>query len=151
MDILHTTIEEGNVSLQYVAHTWKYAIYEGCRILEDKNHIHSKFYHDIIDATEKYGAYYIITPHVAIPHVSDESNILSNSMSIVILKEYVIFPKKDKKVDILFTLAFQKNFIDTHNITEQLISIFEDKLFPSRLRKCSTQKELLSAYEEREK
>lgn len=142
MNILQTIFEYDNISLGFAAVSWEHAIREGCRLLEEKKLVAPQFYHDLIATTNQYGAYYIVAPKVAIPHVSDETLIVCNSVSLVSLKQEVPFPPKDEGVELLLTLALQKEFVETHDVIEQLITILQDRSLLYNMGICKNKEEL---------
>lgn len=53
---------------------------------------------------KKYGSYVVISEGIALPHSKTDNAVLKTGMSLVTLKEPVIFPG-DKKVSIIFSFS----------------------------------------------
>ncbi|MGZ9756658.1 PTS sugar transporter subunit IIA [Mycoplasma sp. 394] len=112
-----------NVGLQ--AKDWKEAVYLSIKPLIDKKLVEPRYYDAVIESTLKYGPYYIIANHLAIPHAQSEAGVLQNSFSLVTLKQPVYFENDERPVSLLVALAATSADVHTSEALPQIVRIFE--------------------------
>ena len=99
-DIL--TVE--NILLNQSAETWEEAVIKGGEILLHNGYVSKKYVDSLAENIKKYGSYVVISEGIALPHSKTDNAVLKTGMSLVTLKEPVIFPG-DKKVSIILSFS----------------------------------------------
>ena len=120
MDIIknNTTITDeyklnkNNVQFFNKFSDWKEAITKAGNILQKNGFIKQEYIEEMIKLIEKHGAYIIIEEGMAIPHAPISKNVLKTGISLLIVKEKVLFPN-GKGANIFLSFA-------TINKTEHL-------------------------------
>ncbi|WP_371246136.1 PTS sugar transporter subunit IIA [Mycoplasmopsis agassizii] len=85
---------------------WIEAIKEGVELLEKKKYCQMSYADSMIESTNKYGPYYVISPLLALAHALPEGNVSKVGLSLVLYKNIVNFSdKKEHQVQLLFTLC----------------------------------------------
>ncbi len=133
-----------NVQVIERVEDWKDAIEVAVRPLIDQGYVTDQYIKGIIESTERYGAYYVITKYVALLHASSDQGVIKTQFAVTLLKDSVYFHENKKPANLLITLA-AANSTD-HLETLQVISkIFEDENTIEELIKIENPKTL---YEE---
>ncbi|PAK21542.1 hypothetical protein CJJ23_01145 [Mycoplasmopsis agassizii] len=115
---------------------WIDALKEGVQLLENKKYCQMTYADSIIDATNKYGPYYVIAPLLALAHALPQENVSKVGLSLVVYKNIVNFSDKtEHQVKLLFTLCttrpndhidmlqkFVTVFNENKNLTSQIIN-----------------------------
>ncbi|TQI80631.1 PTS system IIA component (Fru family) [Serratia fonticola] len=99
---------------------WEQAIDLSMNPLLENNIIELRYVKAIKESTRLNGAYYILTPEVAMPHARPEEGALSTALTLTVLPEGVYFNEDNPQVKILIGLA-AKN-ADCHINAIQLLS-----------------------------
>lgn len=129
---------------------WEEGIARGSEILNESKIInkqnHLSFLQDLKDATNQFGPYYIISPDVALLHISPKSYMKQNSISLTCFKKPIVFPG-NKKVH--FCLALLATDGNSHlEILSNVASLFSNELFINKLKKIKNQSGLENLIEE---
>ena len=110
--ILKKMLSKNNVQFVDKVKDWKEAIVKAGDILERNGFIKQDYTKEMINMIEKHGAYIIIEEGMAIPHAPISKNVLKTGISLLIVKEKVLFPN-GKGANIFLSFA-------TINKTEHL-------------------------------
>jgi len=110
--ILKKMLSKNNVQFVDKVKDWKEAIVKAGDILEKNGFIKQDYTKEMINMIEKHGAYIIIEEGMAIPHAPISKNVLKTGISLLIVKEKVLFPN-GKGANIFLSFA-------TINKTEHL-------------------------------
>lgn len=118
-------LNEDTILLNQDVESWEEAIKIAGGIMVS-NEIVSKNYVDkMIENVHKLGSYIVIGDKIAIPHAEKDNNVFRTGMSLVILKNPVIFPN-DKEVQII--LSFSSYDGKEHlNALAQLVELLHNK------------------------
>lgn len=84
--------------------SWEDAIKKAAAPLLDQGFIKTEYIDAMIDNINKNGAYMIIVPGFAMPHARPECGAVKTGMSVLHLKEPIVFPG-DQEVQVLLALA----------------------------------------------
>ena len=110
--ILKKMLNKNNVQFVNKVSDWKEAITKAGNILQKNGFIKQDYVEEMIKLIEKHGTYIIIEEGMAIPHAPISKNVLKTGISLLILKEKVLFPN-GKGANIFLSFA-------TINKTEHL-------------------------------
>ena len=110
--ILKKMLNKNNVQFVNKVSDWKEAITKAGNILQKNGFIKQDYIEEMIKLIEKHGAYIIIEEGMAIPHAPISKNVLKTGISLLIVKEKVLFPN-GKGANIFLSFA-------TINKTEHL-------------------------------
>ena len=110
--ILKKMLNKNNVQFVNKVSDWKEAITKAGNILQKNGFIKQEYIVEMIKLIEKHGAYIIIEEGMAIPHAPISKNVLKTGISLLIVKEKVLFPN-GKGANIFLSFA-------TINKTEHL-------------------------------
>ena len=110
--ILKKMLNKNNVQFVNKVSDWKEAITKAGNILQKNGFIKQDYVEEMIKLIEKHGAYIIIEEGMAIPHAPISKNVLKTRISLLIVKEKVLFPN-GKGANIFLSFA-------TINKTEHL-------------------------------
>ena len=110
--ILKKMLSKNNVQFVDKVKDWKEAIIKAGEILERNGFIKKNYIVEMIKLIEKHGAYIIIEEGMAIPHAPISKNVLKTGISLLVVKEKVLFPN-GKGANIFLSFA-------TTNKTEHL-------------------------------
>ena len=110
--ILKKMLNKNNVQFVNKVSDWKEAITKAGNILQKNGFIKQEYIEEMIKLIEKHGAYIIIEEGMAIPHAPISKNVLKMGISLLIVKEKVLFPN-GKGANIFLSFA-------TINKTEHL-------------------------------
>ena len=108
---LSDILTEENILLNQSAETWEEAVIKGGEILLHNGYVSKKYVDSLAENIKKYGSYVVISEGIALPHSKTDNAVLKTGMSLVTLKEPVIFPG-DKKVSII--LSFSSFDVNEH-------------------------------------
>ena len=137
-------LKRKNVKILNSAADWMEAIQICCAPLIEDGCITEAYPNAIIHNTETYGPYYVLCTNVALLHARPQDGVITQQMSITLLKEPIYFKNKDVPARLLITLAAINTqshldalkqvaeLLDSSKKIEELVSIQdEDTLFES--------------------
>lgn len=101
---LSDILTEENILLNQSAETWEEAVIKIGEILLHNGYVSKKYVDSLAENIKKYGSYVVISEGIALPHSKTDNAVLKTGMSLVTLKEPVIFPG-DKKVSIILSFS----------------------------------------------
>lgn len=82
------------------------AIYEAGKLLLEGGSIEASYIDAMVQSYKKNGPYFVLAPHIAIPHARPEDGVKEASVSLLQLKEPVTFGhKSNDPVHLIFALG----------------------------------------------
>ena len=106
--VLKEMLNRNNVQFVDKVKDWKEAIAKAGDILEKNNVIKHDYVEEMIKLIEKHGAYIVIEEGMAIPHAPISENVLKAGISLLVVKEKVLFPN-GKGANIFLSFATTNN------------------------------------------
>ncbi len=138
--MLDGMLEEKNIVIKDHVESWQDAIRLGCQILIDGGYVTAEYPEAILQATAKYGPYYVLAPQIAMPHASFENGVITKQISLLILKDPISFSPTSYDVRLLFTLATTDK--ESHlSALMSLAGIFQDEGLIEKLLQARTSHE----------
>lgn len=110
---------------------WEEAISLSCQNLLEKKIITQQYVNEIISCVQKYGAYIVIVPGVAMPHSSDDSQgVLGTAIAFTKMSRDVVFEEgnPEKNACLFFTLAAKNSEEHVENISKLSEMLMTDGL-----------------------
>ena len=83
---------------------WKESINISGNKLVDLKHVNEEYICEVINTIETFGSYFVLGNNIAIPHGQIFKNVYKSSISVLFMKEPVVFPG-NKSVSLIFFLA----------------------------------------------
>jgi mannitol/fructose-specific phosphotransferase system IIA component (Ntr-type) len=122
------------IQLDYIAKDKDDAIRQAGKLLQNENYVEESYIQAMIDSCNKYGSYIVLLPGLAMPHASCENGVLKMGISILRLKEPVVFGNTENDpVKLVIAVATPDN--KSHL---QLLSKLSQTLFdPEKLNKLN--------------
>ena len=129
IDSLLDVMKKSYIRLNVVAENWEDALIQSAYPLVESGAIEVSYVEEIIKSVKANGAYFVITKHVALPHVRYIEVVNECAIGITCLQEPIEFGSKDNDpVKYIFTLAAKDNESHIHAIAE-LVELLEDAAF----------------------
>ncbi|WP_297599270.1 PTS sugar transporter subunit IIA [uncultured Cetobacterium sp.] len=136
-------ILEGNICVVDRVNSWRDGVERAGNILLFKNKIEKKYIEAAIKNIEKLGNYIILTDGVAMPHARPEDGALETAVSLLVIKEGVVFSGEEERVKLIFMLASKDN--SSHiNILRKLSNLIDDDEMIGKLSNSSNEVEILN-------
>ena len=120
---------------------WHEAIIFGGKVLESRGYISSSYIDDMLEMSNKYSEYIVISEGVAIPHSKNKRNVFKTGMMLLTLKNPVTFPA-GQSVDTFFIFSIYKKQEHLNAISE-LIDLILKYDIRSYLKKESRKKNVI--------
>ncbi len=121
------------IQLNVQADDWMDAVRKAAKPLVDAGKITEAYIQAIIDSAKEAGPYFVITPHVALPHARPEAGVLESAIGITVLESPVEFGNEaNDPVKYLFTLSATDNEKHLSGLAD-LAELLEDEAFFSCL------------------
>lgn len=90
--------------------SWEDAIKVACKPLVDNKSVESRYIDAIIESTKELGPYYVIGPHMAMPHAAPDRGVNKLSLSLLVVKNGVEFGSDgNDPVNLIVILAATDN------------------------------------------
>ncbi len=120
------------------------AIQLAAQPLVDDQKITSNYVNEIIDNLNQSGPYFVLMPHIALPHAQTKTDaVISNAIGITVLDKPVVFNSKaNDPVKILITLAAKKSS-DHLQVLSELSSLLDNQKFIELLQNAHNSKEIM--------
>lgn len=127
-----------HINIDKKAESWEEAIKKAGQYLIDSGAILPQYVDEMIKNVKINGSYMVINDMIALPHARTENFVKKTGMSLLILKEPVVFPK-DKKVKIIlaFSSVDHKEHIDA---LTKFVTLIEDYNFLNFIEYSSKEK-----------
>lgn len=129
------------IKLDCDAETWEDAIKISGNILMKNGSIKAEYVEQMIESVRKNGSYMVVANKIALPHARITESVLKTDMSLICLKNPVMFPG-NKKVRIILPFASidQSEHVDALG---ELVTLVEDYEFVELIEKTSSPKEII--------
>ena len=138
--VLKEMLNRNNVQFVDKVKDWKEAIAKAGDILEKNNVIKHDYVEEMIKLIEKHGAYIVIEEGMAIPHAPISENVLKAGISLLVVKEKVLFPN-GKGANIFLSFATTNN-IEHLGILNDLFELITKYNFIEKISKITDYEEL---------
>ena len=119
--MINQLLYDGRVSVIDSVSDWKEALELVCAPLLEDGSITPGYLDAIYSSTEKNGPYYVVAPHIAMPHARPEEGVKRNALSLLVVKNGVEFHSSENDpVHIVLLLAA----CDSNQHIELITSIY---------------------------
>lgn len=141
--MLSEMTNERLMKLNIDAEDWKDAVRQAAEPLCREGKIEPRYIDAIIQSAEEAGPYFVITPHVALPHARPEMGALACAIGVATLTHPVKFGNADNDpVKYLFCLSATDN--ETHlSALVNLAGLLEDEGFYQFLDNAQSPEEIM--------
>ncbi|MFV0551652.1 MAG: PTS sugar transporter subunit IIA [Anaerorhabdus sp.] len=136
-------LKKENIRFVQNVSDWKEAVHLAVEPLIEGGYVSPKYINGIIENTEYYGAYYVITDHVALLHARPEQGVIDTQFSITLLDKDIYFLDNKRPARLLITLA-TKNSSDHLEALQAFARLLENE---ESIRKLIEQKNVDEFYE----
>lgn len=127
INLLEILKKHNTINLNLNAKDWKEAVYLSIKPLIDKKLVEERYFHAVIESTQKHGPYYIIADNLAMPHAQSDAGVNENCFSLITLNEPVYFDSDERPVRILIALAATSAEVHTSEALPQIVAVFEEE------------------------
>lgn len=104
--MINSLVNKSFIRLGVVATDREEAIQKAATPLVDAGMIEQRYIEAIIRSMKDNGPYFVLLPHVALPHARPEEGAIGNALGIAALKEPVVFGNESNDpVKYIFTLS----------------------------------------------
>lgn len=146
---LNSFLTKDKIKLGCSVETWEEALIEAGNILVANGAVKAQYISQMIDAVRKNGSYMVVSEKVALPHARINENVIKTDMSLLCLKEPVIFPgNKSVRIIMPFSSLDQSEHVDA---LSELVTLVEDFDFVDIVEKSKTPEEILGFIKENSK
>lgn len=105
MSELISFFHQDAISIYSGAKSWQHAIDLSMENLLENNWVTENYIASIKQTTLDIGSYYLLAPHIAMPHARPECGALKTALSLTLLREGVSFDADSPPVNLLIGLA----------------------------------------------
>jgi mannitol/fructose-specific phosphotransferase system IIA component (Ntr-type) len=121
---LSSLLSANNIRLDYEASDWEDAIRIAGNVLIENGSVTEEYIEDMIKAVKKNGSYMVVAEIIALPHARVTKSVLKTDMSLIRLKNPVVFPgNKSVKIIFPFSSVDQNEHIEA---LSELVTLIED-------------------------
>jgi mannitol operon transcriptional antiterminator len=103
--VLQELLTEDMIQLQQTTTNWKTAIKLAAQPMLANGSVLEEYVEAMINNVIELGPYVVIAPKIAIPHARPEQGVKRMGMSLLTLKDGVLFEKSDNPVELMIVLA----------------------------------------------
>lgn len=143
--VLKDLLTEKTIKLNVNASNWEEAIRIGGELLVKNGFVEQRYVEAMVKNVKEMGPYIVIAPGIAMPHARPEDGVKRVCMSLVTLKEPVVF-KNDKKVRIMLSLGATDQYSHLQTLSD-LMKLFSDSSYVDRILKASNTEEVIKVIE----
>lgn len=135
-------LEEDLTAFQVAARTPHQAIQKAGNLLVNQGCVESKYVDAMIQSFDKNGPYIVIAPEIAIPHARPEDGVHEASVSMVQLKEPVVFGNEaNDPVSLVFAIGASSS--EKHlELLKKLMDLLGNKETIYQLKKASSYEQI---------
>ncbi len=141
--LLRSLIENDSIKIKQEASSWQEAVQIAINPLIKSNAVDPRYVDAIIESTEEYGPYYILTERLAMPHARPEDGVNKNAFSLTTLKTPITFKNDGRKIDLLIALSATSNEIHVSEALPQIVDIFGDSEVTEKISNAKTKEEII--------
>lgn len=99
----------GNIQIVNNVKDWEESIKIAANPLIEKKSIEKRYVDAMINSIKELGPYIVLMPGIAMPHSRPENGVNETSFSLLIIKNGVLYPKKDQAIKVVIVLAAKDN------------------------------------------
>ncbi len=103
-NVLAEALNNENVKIVENVKSWRDGVRIAGEILEKNNIVDKEYINEMIDLIEKHGSYIVVEEGLALPHAGISESVFMTGISLLIVKEGVLFPN-NKRVNIFLSFA----------------------------------------------
>ena len=108
------------------------AFYLACKPLVECGAVRADYHRSIEEIVDRLGLYFEIAPHILLAHGKQEGYVNEVGVALSVFRQPVVFPKWDKEISAVFTLAATDN--ESHlKILEDIMKLVQNPLACQRL------------------
>ncbi len=143
--MLSDLLDEKSVRVGVAADDWRSAVRASLQPLVDDGAVEVGYVDDAIAGVEEHGPYFVVCPHVALPHARPESGARRAALGVCVLAEPVSFGAgENDPVRFLFPLSATS--ADGHlEVLADLVNLLSDERFLPALDSAETPSEVVEA------
>ena len=119
---------------------WEEAIRISGGVLEKEKCVKNGYITEMIELVKKYGSYIVIDEGIALPHAGITKDVLNTGISVVVIKEPVLFP--DNKSANIFISFSSKDNTSHLNILNDLFNLITKYDLKNELLKAKNKKDI---------
>lgn len=117
-------------------------------LLVDRGYVDSIYVEAMMASYREHGPYFVIAPHIAMPHAKPEEGVHESSISLVKLDEPVVFGKEENDpVSLIFAIASRSKDEHLENI-QALIKLLSNDKYVKKLLQLECYEDLREMLEE---
>ncbi len=117
-------------------------------LLVDKGYANSIYVEAMMESYREHGPYFVIAPHIAMPHAKPEEGVFESSISLVKLDEPVVFGKEENDpVSLVFAIASKSADEHLENI-QALVKLLSNDEYVDNLMQLERYEDLKEMLEE---
>lgn len=98
-------LREDMIEIEEASMPWREAMHRAAAPLEDQGYISAEYIKKSIQNVEEYGDYIVVSQGVALAHAGREHGVYKDGLSLLVIKEGVIFTESEDPVYLLFCFA----------------------------------------------
>ncbi len=145
---IENLLKRENVQIVTEKVDWSQALCKAILPLVCQGYVTQDYLEEIRTATAEQGAYYVITPDIALAHARPDQGVRKNQISVALFRKPVFFQGKVHPISLVIALAAENS--DDHLEVLSLISkIFRDVEREERILCATTEDKLFNEFLER--
>lgn len=122
---------------------WEEAMVLSGRTLENKGYFGKGYIKKAVDNVKEWGPYIIIAKGIALVHANKEDGVFKDGLSLLVLRNGVLFDEEKEKVYFLFCFC-TKGEIEYMDLFKEIISLGKDENKKESLLEARTREEIYS-------
>lgn len=135
-------LDKGLISLDYEAHDAADAIRAAGQLLVEQGAAESSYIDAMLKSYEEKGPYFVLAPHIALPHAKPEDGVHEASVSMLRLKEPIAFGhQKNDPVHLVFALGASSSS-EHIALLRRLTTLLSNPSQVEQLRSVATEQEV---------
>ncbi|SDW08007.1 PTS system IIA component, L-Asc family [Marinococcus luteus] len=139
---------KNNIQFLDSVSSWEESIQIGAAPLLTKNKITSEYVQEMISNVNENGPYIVIVPGIAMPHAQNQGSVLETGISLLNLKEPVLYPE-NKEVRTIIVLAAEDS--EGHlELISDLSSVLIDESTMNEFKNAQSENEILELLDREE-
>lgn len=115
-----------NVRIVPAVESWQQAVQISIDPLIEGGYVEQRYVEGVLENTEKFGAYYVLAPDLALIHARAEQGVISRQLAVTVLRKPIRFSPEGYDVRLLIALAAEDPKSHSQCL-KQLASVFGDE------------------------
>lgn len=138
-------LKKENVQIVQSVVDWKDAIHTSVRPLVEGHYVEERYIDGVIENTDVYGPYYVLTQNLALIHARSDQGVITKQLAVTVLKEPIKFSEDGYDVRLLVVLAAENG--ESHlEAIRSLANIFSDETRIQEICDCSNAHEIYERF-----